>query len=156
MYQFRLGVMLLYCYAMTPPVLRTPVFSHPETVAGLESCQATLEKFSALWPRALVFHRAYQLLAESTFDPAVPGQLCDGAMLGSPSSQSLYGSLALEGKRKALMQDYIVELKILNVHQAVIVLVEEMVYKPQAAVSEYDGMDFMPNMALADLDLVNF
>ena len=156
MYQFRLGVMLLYCYAMTPPILRTPVFSHAETISGLESCQATLEKFSVLWPRALVFLRTYQLLAESTFDGTMFGQLGDGTILESPSSQSLYGSLSVESKRKSQMQDYIVELKMLNVHQAVIVLVEEMVHKPQTAVSEYDGADFMPNMALADLDLVNF
>ncbi|KAF4912096.1 hypothetical protein CGCF415_v003993 [Colletotrichum fructicola] len=157
MYQFRLGIILLYCYAMTPPLLRTANFSLPDTISGFECCHRTMEKFSIRWPRALVFLQSFQLLAESVFDgPAFGGQACNSNMLDSPSSQSLCSPYALEGERKTRMQSYIVELRVQHVHQAVISLMEEMLNRPQHQDLNYEGLDLLPNMSIAGFDLFNF
>jgi hypothetical protein len=147
--------MLVYCYAMTPPMLRTPVFSLDETLAGLGSCHKTLSRFATRWHRATVFLQAYQLLVEATFDTAMFGQFGDAGMLESPSSQPMCTSYALQGERKAQMQRHVIELKLQHVHEAVITQMEDMVNKPPLEEMNYDGVEFAPNMYLGGFDFFN-
>ncbi|KAF6813221.1 binuclear zinc transcription factor [Colletotrichum sojae] len=156
MYQFRLGIMLLYCYAMTPPLFRTASFTSPETISGLDSCRRTLERFSTRWPRALVFLQSYQLLAEAVFEGPAFGQACSSSTMDSSSPQSFCSSYALEGERKVRMQGYMTELRMQHVHQAVVNLMEEIVNRPSQASLNYEGLDLLPNMSMVGLDLFNF
>lgn len=157
MYQFRLGIMLLYCYAMTPPNLRTPAFTLDLTLAGLESCRKTLAGFAARWPRALVFLQTYNLLVNSTFDGAGINQGVGPGMLESPSSQSLCAaSYSMDEERKNQVRTHVIDLKMLHVHQAVVMLIEEMIYKPRPEELNYDSFDFAPNMSFGGFDLFNF
>ncbi|KAH7039558.1 uncharacterized protein B0I36DRAFT_343428 [Microdochium trichocladiopsis] len=176
-YQFRLGIMLLCCYFITVPMMRTPVFYMPETLLGVKSCQRNLMGFSARWPGAAIFLQAYQLLIEAMFDVATLDQVCSdiGVAGGTGAAAVLdaappvlptatttsaptarHGAYLLTGDRKATMERVLDELRMQHVHEAVIVLISEMVYKPRAEDVDYDKIQFAPDMSLNGVDLFSF
>ncbi|KAF4463270.1 hypothetical protein FALBO_9910 [Fusarium albosuccineum] len=156
MYQFRIGVMLLYCFYMTPPMLRTPVFSLDTTLSGIENCRQTLEGFASRWPTALVFLQTYQLLAQATFDGFSLGAGSNTGTLESPTTPALCATQQSSSEWKSQMVALITELKLQHVHQAVVTLVQEMVHNPRALDPELGDMEFAPTLTLGELDLFNF
>ncbi|KAF5009776.1 hypothetical protein FDECE_4049 [Fusarium decemcellulare] len=156
MYQFRIGVMLLYCFYMTPPMLRTPVFSLDTTLSGIENCRQTLEGFASRWPTALVFLQTYQLLAQATFDGFPLGAGSNTGTLESPTTPALCATQQSSSEWKSQMVALITELKLQHVHQAVVTLVQEMVHNPRALDPELGDMEFAPTLTLGELDLFNF
>lgn len=156
MYQFRLGIMLLYCYFTTPRTIQTPVFSLETTLDGIESCRQTLTGFSSRWPKSMVYLRTFQALADKTFE----GSYAETVANSTPfeSSAALTHCLASGSNRDWIttMEALITELKLQHVHQAVVKLIQDMVHRASSENFNIESMEFVPNLALGSLDLFNF
>ncbi|KAH8894002.1 hypothetical protein GQ53DRAFT_804897 [Thozetella sp. PMI_491] len=155
LYQFRVGVMLLYCYWITPLVLRTPVFQAPESLDGIRSCLTTMSRFANKWPEASVFNQSYQCLADAIFSGVQLPDVYRESLLSTSvvSAGSTTYSFPDDLRRK--MDGYILGLKLQHVHRAILTLVEEMVYKSSPRDFQFERIDYAA-MHLDDMDLFNF
>ena len=153
MYQFRVGIMALYCYWIIPPTLRSPDSSTRNIFEGAQACLTTIARFANRWPDASIFLRAYQLLAEVTLNVASVNGVY-GPLLSASGAPDIAPTFPKH--RKMDIEGYIMGLRMQHVHHAVISLIEEMVYKIRPQYMQGDGMDFVTSLPFEGMDLFDF
>ncbi|KAF4431482.1 hypothetical protein FACUT_8603 [Fusarium acutatum] len=156
MYQFRLGVMLLYCYFITPRTMQTPVFSYETTLDGIQSCRLTLENFSARWPQSMVYLHTFQLLADKTFEASYSEAIADQSALESPEALTRCLTSGSSGEWITNMEAAVTELKSQHVHHAVVALILDMIKRSSVENFNMEAIGFVPNLDLDSLGLFGF
>ncbi|EXL45947.1 hypothetical protein FOCG_11941 [Fusarium oxysporum f. sp. radicis-lycopersici 26381] len=156
MYQFRLGVMLLYCYFITPRTMQTPIFSYESTLDGIQSCRLTLENFSTRWPQSVVYFQAFQLLADKAFESSYGEAIANQTALESPEALTRCLTSGSSGEWIANMEAVVMELKSQHVHHAVVALIQDIIKRSSVEDFNMEAIGFVPNLDLDSLGLFGF
>ncbi|CAI6092381.1 unnamed protein product [Clonostachys chloroleuca] len=159
MYQFRLGILVLYCYLITPNAATEEAgFPLQEAIDGVQNCRKTLLKFSLRWAKSMIFLDAFQILTETVCDGPTFGITSDdpsfmGFSSDLPSSRRCHTN---HGDRLASLEECILEMKLQKVHSAVISLIQEMIIGMQARETDTTQLPLAPALYHGGLDLFNF
>lgn len=159
MYQFRLGILVLYCYWITPNAATEEAgFPLQEAIDGVQNCRKTLLKFSLRWAKSMIFLDAFQILTETVCDGPTFGITSDdpsfmGFSSDLPSSRRCHTT---HGDRLASLEECILEMKLQKVHSAVISLIQEMIIGMQARETDTTQLPLAPALYHGGLDLFNF
>jgi hypothetical protein len=153
MYQFRLGILILYCYFVTSSAPRAADFPFQEAVGGIEACRKTLFRFAMRWAKSLSFLNAFEILAQTILDGPALGFTIDT----STSTFMDYASSDLSPRdRLTKLEGYLLEMKLNKVHAAVVSLIEEMMSGMQPQEPEATQLQFAPALYNGGLDLFTF
>jgi hypothetical protein len=157
MYQFRLGVLILYCCWITPSAVQEAAFPIQEAICGVRDCRKTLRKFSKRWPTSTPFLTTFEALAETIMDGPSFGLGSQGSNLVDyqtdlSTSSALFTS---EAERLATITESLTDLRLQKVHTAVISLIEEIVHGLRSR-GEMSQLQLAPALYNCSLDLFNF
>lgn len=157
MYQFRLGILILYCCWIAPNAAQGVEFPQEQALCGVRACRKTLSKFSLRWPKSVTFLNVFQTLADSVIDGTIFAFNSDTVSFvdytTGPSAQPPFSS---KSDLPATISQCLLEMKLQKVHSAVISLVEEMVNGIWSQETESTQMQFAPALYNGGLELFNF
>lgn len=134
-YQFRVGILLLYCFWATPASLRTPAYCSVET--AVNDCSETLLSFAKRWPTAAVFHDTFTCIAAQTPFNAM-GETIEAWKFPS--------------EEVPMMESHIAKLRQLRTHKSVLSIIEAIVRWPPIFHTE-DTDSFIAAIGLDPMNL---